>query len=566
MIVSAVSMARAQNITAAEYFVDTDPGVGNATAISVTPGTTVNINTNIPIASFGPGFHFLGIRTRGADGKWGLFELRGFYISQATTNGADINAVEYFIDSDPGVGNGTAVTITPGATVTFNTVVPIASLSNGFHFLAIRARGNDGKWGLFELRGFYISQSAANAADINAAEYFIDTDPGVGNATPIAVTPGATVNFTTPIPIASFSDGFHFLAIRTRGTDGKWGLFETRGFYISSATTNAPDINAAEYFIDTDPGLGNATSISVTAGAIVPFVAVIPIASFSPGFHFLAIRTRGSDGKWGLFEIRGFYISTQTNDAPIMVEAEYFIDADPGVGNGSPITVTAGASISENYALPIPGGTSQGSHMIAIRYVDASGKWGLFEIADFIVDGVLPLQFLEFNATRDGERVLLRWKTDNEVNTSHFDVERSFNGVDFRLIGTVSSANSPGVHDYQFVDPAPARGVNFYRLRQVDLDASADYSVIRRVYLGSEQSLQVYPNPVREKMVVQVDGSISKWHVSVYNARGELAFQQLLNGTTSGLLEIDMRRLAAGSYWVVLNNGLKTLSGRIIKQ
>src|SRR5258705_1691045 len=216
-MISFIATARCQNITAAEYFIDTDPGRGNGVPITIpTPGTTVNFTANVTTASLSSGFHFVAIRARDASGVWSLFETRGFFISQSTTNAADIVSAEFFIDSDPGPGNGTAASVgTTGGTVNFTTVIP-TSLSAGFHFLALRVKGQDGIWGLFETRGFFISSTAANSANIVAAEFFFDADPGPGNGTAASVgTAGSVVNFTTVIP-TSLAGGFHFLAIRVK--------------------------------------------------------------------------------------------------------------------------------------------------------------------------------------------------------------------------------------------------------------------------------------------------------------------------------------------------------------
>lgn len=375
-----IAVARAQNITAAEYFFDSDPGCGNGTAITVSsPGTTVNLNANISTASLSNGFHFIGMRVKDANGLWSLFEKRGFYISSSTSDAANITAAEYYLDTDPGVGNATALSVgASGALVNFTANIP-TSLAAGFHFLAIRVKGSDGQWGLYEKRGFYISGSTADASDIIAAEYFLDTDPGVGNGTALSVgTSGATVNFTASIP-TSLAPGFHFLAIRVKGSDGKWGHYEKRGLYVSSAATNAPDITAAEYFFDTDPGVGNATPTSVgSAGNVVNFAANLP-TSLAPGFHFVAIRTKGSDGKWGLYEKRGFYVSTAASDMGNIVAAEYFFDADPGIGNGTALTVnTPGATVTQNFLIPEPS-LALGQHYLSIRVKDANGVWSLYE-------------------------------------------------------------------------------------------------------------------------------------------------------------------------------------------
>src|SRR5437773_10075931 len=142
---------------------------------------------------------------------------------------------------------------------------------------------------------FFIT--TVESQNINKAEYFFDADPGVGNGTAIVIsTPADIVNFTANIP-ASLSTGFHFLAIRVRDVNGTWGLFEKRGFYVSSSAVDAANIVAAEYFFDADPGMGNGTATSVGAsGAVVNFTTVIP-TSLSSGFHFLAIRVKDANGK-----------------------------------------------------------------------------------------------------------------------------------------------------------------------------------------------------------------------------------------------------------------------------
>ncbi len=375
-----LQFANGQGFNKAEYFFDTDPGINNGTQIVLAGSTdTVNFTAPISIASLPAGFHFLGLRVKHNNGIWGLFENRGFYISSNTADAANITAAEYFFDADPGVGNGTALSVgTTGAVVNFTAVLP-TSLAAGFHFLAIRVKGSDGIWGLYETRGFYISSSTANSANIVAAEYYYDTDPGIGNATSTTVgTTGAIVNFTAVLP-TSLAAGFHFLAIRVKGSDGIWGLFETRGFYISSSTANAANIVAAEYFFDTDPGMGNATSTTVGAsGAVVNFTAVLP-TSLAAGFHLLALRVKGTDGVWGLFETRGFYISSITANMPIITAAEYFFDADPGIGNGISLTVTTpGNIVTQTFVVPA-GALSLGQHFVSIRVKDQAGNWSLYD-------------------------------------------------------------------------------------------------------------------------------------------------------------------------------------------
>ncbi len=254
------------------------------------------------------------------------------------------------------------------------------------------------------------------AQNITTAEYFIDTDPGNGNGITLSVgASGTTVNFVATVPLGSLSAGFHFVAIRTKDADGKWGLFESRGFYILTAITNAANITAAEYFIDTDPGNGNGTALSVgTSGTTVNFVAPIPTTSLATGFHFVAIRTRDTDGKWGLFENRGFYISGQTTNTADIVAAEYYYDTDPGVGNGIAISIPAATSnYTDSLLLPL-GSLPMGNHRIAIRVKNADGQWSLLENKLFnICTRYGPLSRMDFHV-ENNQAFFTNISTDND--------------------------------------------------------------------------------------------------------------------------------------------------------
>jgi Secretion system C-terminal sorting domain len=561
-------VAQSQNITAAEFFVDTDPGAGNGTPISVSAGSTVNFTASVPTTSLAPGFHFVAIRTRNANGTWGMFETRGFFISNNTTNSANITAAEFFVDTDPGVGNGTPIAVTAGAAVNFVASIPTTSLAAGFHFVAIRTRDADGKWGLFETRGFFISSNTTNVGNITAAEFFVDADPGVGNGTPVAVTAGAAVNFVASIPTTSLAAGFHFVAIRTRDADGKWGLFETRGFFISNNTTNASNITAAEFFVDTDPGVGNGTPVAVTAGATVNFVASVPTTSLAAGFHFVAIRTRDASGKWGLFEKRGFYISTATGNMGFVSSGEYFFDTDPGVGNGMSFNFTTpGNTVNENIIMNIPVGLSQGNHLLIARVKDANGFWSLMDtVRTITVSGIVtPLRFLSFTGEKINRTTALQWTTDNEVNTSHFEIERSKNGVSFNSIGRVNSVNSSGVHRYSFTDIAPVEGINFYRLKQVDRDRRISYTTIIKILHNSfGQVISLHPNPATNFVNIDFVSKRNLLLVGIFDAQGRQVLQTSL--TNQGIIKLNISKLATGSYTIQISDGETNATASLIKQ
>lgn len=251
-----------------------------------------------------------------------LISLLGCLLSlNIVVSAQGISAAEYFIDNDPGVGNGTsiAITPTPNDSISFATNIPTTGLSQGFHYLSIRVKEGNGIWGLYEARGFYTTANVPNKPGIAAAEYFIDTDPGVGNAIAASIgTSGDSVSFALSLPMTGIAEGLHYLCIRTKDAGGVWGLYEQRGFYITSYQAPLNDsIVAAEYFIDTDPGIGNGGSLIVANPdtAISQVFACATPLSIPVGQHFLFVRVKDSKGLWSLIEVDTFNVSS--NPTPI---------------------------------------------------------------------------------------------------------------------------------------------------------------------------------------------------------------------------------------------------------
>ncbi len=89
----------------------------------------------------------------------------------------------------------------------------------------------------------------------------------------------------------------------------------------------------------------------------------------------------------------------------------------------------------------------------------------------------LPLTLVHFSGTRQGNNIVLKWKTAEEVNTSHFIVERSTDGVHFTGIQQVKTSGvSAG--NYSAIDYQPQPGKLYYRLQMVDKDGKFTNSTI----------------------------------------------------------------------------------------
>ncbi len=316
------SILQAQSLTRAEYFYDTDPGVGHGTQIAITtPSDSVNQNLSLPTSSLTSGWHYLFVRFRDSLGIWGLYTGQSFYISgsnidTAANSSPKISAAEYFFDTDPGVGNGTAFApFTAADSVNLAQDMPTTSLSTGFHYLYARFKYSNGVWGNPNLsQSFYVSQgnidTAANSSPkINRAEYFFDTDPGEGSGTAYtSFTAADSVSLIQNIATGSLGQGFHYLYTRFGYSNGVWGLPTAASFFVLNPATQdtSPPINYVEYFFDTDPGVGNATGSAVTPSTDSANLALnVSTSGLISGRHILFVRFRYINGVWGLYQAQG---------------------------------------------------------------------------------------------------------------------------------------------------------------------------------------------------------------------------------------------------------------------
>lgn len=301
-----------------------------------------------------------------------------------------INKAEYFIDTDPGFGNGTSISISSGGDINFSFSKSLSGVTPGIHNLYVRTRNAAGNWSQTATQMFYYEPAQSyTAANIVKAEYFIDTDPGFGNATNVAVTAGTDVSFPINSSLSGLTAGIHRIGVRTRSAAGNWSQTQTQYFYYEPLQTySAANINRIEYFVDVDPGFGNGTNIPFTTGTDVTTNFSGALSTLSTGIHRLYVRARTVDGKWGITQSQFFYYeATQQYVAPNIVKAEYFVDVDPGFGNGTNIPLTAGTDVTLTFN-PSLSSLSNGIHRLFVRTRDANGGWSMTPSQYFYYEAV----------------------------------------------------------------------------------------------------------------------------------------------------------------------------------
>ncbi|HMW96138.1 MAG TPA: T9SS type A sorting domain-containing protein [Flavobacteriales bacterium] len=173
----------------------------------------------------------------------------------------------------------------------------------------------------------------------------------------------------------------------------------------------------------------------------------------------------------------------------------------------------------------------------------------------------LPIELLYFHALpADPDAVQLLWSTASERDNAFFEVQRSRSGVTYETIGSVDgNGNSTTTIAYEFNDPTPYPGPNYYRLKQVDLDGTSTFTEVRSVTIGADGPIHVYPNPAVDQVRIAglLQGSTDP--VEVYNAAGErMPFAP--EDMNEGLL--DVSTLPKGIYLVRIGDQV----ARVVKE
>lgn len=561
LLIQKTSIQELTDIIEMEYYFDVDPGYGSATQINITPDKDINDKvTSISVAGLSKGVHTLFIRTKDEQGAWSLCNSKTILIAnpQIVT---DIVEIEYYFDSDPGYGMGTAISLTELPNITdLNAVVSVTGLSVGIHHLIVRSKNGDGEWSLNYQKTFFY-RSPDIDENIVKLEYYVGDDPGPGNGMDIAVPSFVAgpdiMDLQHLIDINSLSAGVHRLSIRSQNDLGVWSHTYTKSIYVNKNVNG--NMVKAEYFIDTDPGYGMATEVTFAPTLDkINHIFPIDVSGLDYGIYKLHVRYLSENNKWTLDEIVPFYY--KDDQLYEVVEGEYFIDEDPGFGLAAPFSFTPDIDVPDIEVLILTGDVDAGEHDLYVRTKNANGKWSLTNVKfDIEIESTLPLRILSFEVRKNGDEALLEWKVDKAINTSHFEIERTGN-IDFIKIGKVASFNDPGVLEYNFPDANPLDGLNYYRLKQVDLDGSFKYSPIRSLNFDAKQSLLVYPNPSIDE--VRVDGVLdSGASFKIYDSSHRLVKDGNVKANTS----IDVSELLPGAYHFILRNDDEFKSFLIIK-
>lgn len=178
----------------------------------------------------------------------------------------------------------------------------------------------------------------------------------------------------------------------------------------------------------------------------------------------------------------------------------------------------------------------------------------------------LPVELTRFSGQKSGDEALLTWTVAQERDNDYFTIERSADGQHFDYAGQVKSEGNTTVpRNYSFADKRPFSDVNYYRLKQTDLDGKTTQSSVVTVDMGDARYLDIFPNPAGESITIK--NSFAEGSVTLIDATGKIVLSKnISNGSKTGNNTLMISHLPEGMYWVKLIADNQVLEGKLYKK
>jgi hypothetical protein len=264
-------------------------------------------------------------------------------------------------------------------------------------------------------------------------------------------------------------------------------------------------------------------------------------SSINPKFSEILIKSNSS-ARFDLLSI-GINAQSSSNGNAVVTITGLDLSGNPVAG----ATITGTASVSALTTFDVSSNAAfKGIYSFRITSNDVVYAF-LDNISLLNVVSTLPVRWDDFKATKNLSDVQLNWATSFEQNTSNFLIQHSNQQNDWQTIGNVKAAgNSDIKQSYSFLHNYPAKGVNNYRIIQVDLDGKRSISKIVSINIQSISKINISPNPVVSNTLhIRTNETLN---IEIIDLSGKT----LMTGTTlvPGLNSIDISKFGKGMYFI----------------
>jgi hypothetical protein len=311
---------------------------------------------------------------------------------------------EYFLDVDPGVGNGTPLQFADALLGNLFFTANLDGLAPGVHLLGIRIIDVIDNFSFTQERSFTIKTNP-EVANIIGYEYLVDIDDGYGSGIQVLnVAPATIADFNTLINSAALTEGFHQIQFRAIDADGSYGVTQIKTVFIlppnEQGGTDEPETNTVSFFTGEDPGIDLSPEFPVSNTD--DFGTFLDLMFDEAGIQDVQIRVKDNFGNWSTTQVRTFYVLPEEQPTPDLDRLEYYIDNDPGYNDSPNFSLPPGTTFEGLFTIPLLN-VSGGYHHIFFRTRDVSGDFSTtqgklvfvmdegFMIADINSDGVVNI-------------------------------------------------------------------------------------------------------------------------------------------------------------------------------
>jgi hypothetical protein len=204
------------------------------------------------------------------------------------------------------------------------------------------------------------------------------------------------------------------------------------------------------------------------------------------------------------------------------------------------------------------GGTTGDNSRGSILSLNTINTFSPFTLASIGTSNPLPVIFTSFDVQLQNERtVLIRWTTSNEVNNDHFEVLRSNDLVTWTKIQTIFPEVS-GV--YSWVDENVADGINYYRIKQVDINGNNVYTQIKMINVQTDNTIFLWPNPAINELHLRLP--LANGTIDITDEGGKVLLTRIID---SNDIMVSVRQFKAGVYFVRIKAGKVHQARKFVK-
>lgn len=181
-----------------------------------------------------------------------------------------------------------------------------------------------------------------------------------------------------------------------------------------------------------------------------------------------------------------------------------------------------------------------------------------------VITAPLPVKLSSFTATLKKNSVFLEWQTDSQLNSKSFNVEHSQDGINWKKIATVHSKHSfsKSPLSYSATHMNPPLGKSYYRLKQIDLDETYQYSNVLDVNVHQQHEILLFPNPAQNQIFILAPQEELR-RITIFNKMGiEVTHLTQQSIEDDRRIKIDLSDLPSGIYYVNIGKRIQ----KIVKQ